>query len=193
MIGTDWVTLTPVRAKHWLKYRGLWKSLLSSPDSPLLFGSQRPRTPSWFDYARELAFSAPHQWRCHRFLIMLADQSIGVADIHEDRINSVCFLVMGLAVKYRARKFGTIAAKLMLRKCFTELGARRVESSVVSSNLASLKMQDGMIQEGTLKQRCTIGTEHYDEILFRILKTEWEEQNRQWKLRRATQSSVAKK
>ncbi len=113
-------------------------------------------------------------------MIKLGDEGIGVADIHEDRLNAVCFLVLGLSPPYRGRKLGTVAAKMMLRKCFVELGARRVESSVISSNAASLQMQDGMIQEGVLKQRCIVDSQAYDEILFRLLKGEWEQQIDEW-------------
>ena len=73
---------------------------------------------------------------------------------------------------------------MMLKKCFSELGARRVESSVVSQNAASLQMQDGMIQEGILKDRCVVGSQVYDELLFRMLKSEWEQQSMDWKQRR---------
>ena len=191
MIGTDRITLVRVRLKQWLTYRSLWKSLLNSPDSGLLFGSQRQRTPSWVDYAREAAFSAPHQWKCHRFLILLADQAIGVADIHEDRINAVCFLVLGLLPQYRGRKLGAIAARLMLRKSFVDFNARRVESTAIASNIASLRMQDGMIQEGVLKERSLIGTQLYDEFIFRMLKSEWEEQNRERALRRTHSTAVS--
>jgi RimJ/RimL family protein N-acetyltransferase len=109
--------------------------------------------------------------------VWLAESPIGIADIHHDRDNAVCFLVLGLLPPYRGRKLGTVAARMMLRMCFTGLGARRVESSVISSNLASLKMQDGMVQEAVLKDKCVVGSNVYDEIWFRLLKTEWEQHN----------------
>lgn len=121
-------------------------------------------------------FGESGQWKCHRHVIKLAGQDIGVADIHQDRPHAVCFLVLGLLPPYRGKKLGTVAARLMLRKCFEGLGARRVESSVISSNDASLRMQDGMIQEGILKDRCVVGTQTYDEVLFRLFKNEWEQQ-----------------
>jgi RimJ/RimL family protein N-acetyltransferase len=173
MIGTERVTLTSAE-KHWRAYRRLWKNLLASPDSVLQFGTQRPRIPSWLDRAWTAMFGESGQWKCHRFVISMAGKNIGVADIHEDRPNAVCFLVLGLLPEYRGKKLGTVAARLMLRKCFEDLGARRVESSVISSNAASLRMQDGMIQEGVLKDRCVVGPQTYDEVLFRLLRTEWE-------------------
>jgi RimJ/RimL family protein N-acetyltransferase len=185
MIGTKRVTLASA-AGRWRAYRRLWDELLSFPDWPMLFGAQRPHLPSWLDRAWVAVFGEAQQWKCHRFVIKLEDENIGVADIHEDELNAVCFLVLGLLPQYRGRKLGTVAAKIMLRKCFVELGARRVESSVVSSNDASLRMQDGMIQEGILKQRCVVGAQAYDEILFRLLKCEWEEQTMERERRKAS-------
>jgi RimJ/RimL family protein N-acetyltransferase len=185
MIGTERVTLAPA-SRRWLVYRRLWKALLSPPDSALLFGTQRPNFPSWIDRAWMTVFGDKRQWKCHGFVIMLADEAIGVADIHQDRPNAVCFLVLGLLPRHRGRRLGTVAARIMLRKCFSELGARRVESSVISSNTASLQMQDGMIQEGVLRQRCLVDSRVYDEILFRLLKSEWEQHNVERERRRET-------
>jgi RimJ/RimL family protein N-acetyltransferase len=173
MIGTERVTLAPAE-KHWRTHRRLWKTLLASPDAPLQFSTERPRIPSLLDRAWTAMFGESGQWKCHRFVIEMAGENIGVADIHEDRPNAVCFLVLGLLQEYRGQKLGTVAAKLMMRKSFEDFGARRVESSVISSNSASLRMQDGMIQEGILKDRCVVGSQTYDEVLFRLLKSEWE-------------------
>jgi RimJ/RimL family protein N-acetyltransferase len=175
MIGTERVTLAPAE-KHWRIYRRLWKTLLASPDAALLFGAERPRIPSRLDRAWRAMFGESGRWKCHRFVINMAAKNIGVADIHQDRPNAVCFLVLGLLPEYRGKKLGTVAARLMLRKSFEDLRARRVESSVISSNTASLRMQDGMIQEGVLKDRCVVGSQMYDEVLFRLLKSEWENQ-----------------
>lgn len=175
MIGTERITLVPA-AKRWREYRRLWKALLAPADAALLFGAQRPRVPTSLDRIWTAIFGESGQWKCHRFIIDMSGERIGVADIHEDRPNAVCFLVLGLLPLYRGRKYGTVVARLMLRKSFEELRARRVESSVISSNAASLRMQDGMIQEGILKDRCRVGSQTYDEVLFRLLRSEWEKQ-----------------
>jgi RimJ/RimL family protein N-acetyltransferase len=184
MIGTERVTMVPAEMR-WRVYRRLWQTLLASPDAPFLFGAERPRIPSWLDRAWAAILGESGQWKCHRFVIDLSGKSIGVADIHQDLPNAVCFLVLGLLPLYRGRKLGTVAARLMLRKSFEELGAHRVESSVISSNGASLRMQDGMIQEGVLKDRCVVGSRTYDEVLFRLLRSEWEEQLVERERRRA--------
>lgn len=173
MIGTEQIRLAPA-AKRWAAYRATWDALLSAPDSALLFGAQTIQLPSRWDRLRAAIFGELGQWTCHRFVVRLGEKTIGVADIHQDKHHAVCFLILGLLPEYRGRKLGTVTARLMLRKCFSELGARRVESSVISCNKASLQMQDGMIQEGVLKDRCVVGSKTYDEILFRLLKCEWE-------------------
>lgn len=184
MIGTEQVKLVPA-ARRWAAYRAARDALLSAPDGPLLFGTQTVRLPSWFDRVRAAIFGESGPWFCHRFVVTLGENNIGVADIHEDKPHSVCFLILGLLPEYRGKKLGTVTARMMLRKCFRELGARRVESSVISCNTASLQMQDGMIQEGVLKDRCVVGLKTYDEILFRLLKSEWEEQLREKEKRKA--------
>jgi hypothetical protein len=45
-----------------------------------------------------------------------------------------------------------------------------------AGNVPSLEMQDGMIEEARLVERVRVGTEVYDEVLFRMLKHEWEQQ-----------------
>ena len=175
MIGTERVTLTPA-SRLWSQYRRVWASLLASPEAPLQFGTERPRIPPWLDRVWVRLFGESGQWVCHRFVIRLGERAIGVADIHEDRPNAVCFLVLGLLPEHRGKMLGTVAAHLMIRKSFEELGARRVESTAIASNEASLRMQDGMIQEGVLKDRCVVGSKTYDEVLFRLLRSEWEEQ-----------------
>jgi RimJ/RimL family protein N-acetyltransferase len=162
------VTLRPLQ--FWdvwnrLWYLELWWRLLTEPGSAHRFGqgkrlARRSRSPAGTTI--------------HRFLIYYGDERVGVADIRDDTSNRVCGLVLGLLEPYRGQKIGSVAGRLMLRKSFTELNAHRVESSALSGNVASLEMQDGMIEEARLLQRVRVGTEVYDEVRFRMLKHEWE-------------------
>jgi hypothetical protein len=54
-------------------------------------------------------------------------------------------------------------------------------------------MQDGMIQEGVLQARCVVGLQTYDEILFRLLKSEWESQLLERQQRRANLAQLESK
>jgi hypothetical protein len=52
-------------------------------------------------------------------------------------------------------------------------------------------MQDGMIEEARLVQRVRVGSEVYDEVLFRMLKHEWEEQLAERQARRSGREARA--
>jgi RimJ/RimL family protein N-acetyltransferase len=97
-----------------------------------------------------------------------------VAVIEEDLANNVCFIELALLELYRGQRLGSVAARMLTRKCFEELDARRVESSALSSNPASVHMQDEMTLEGTLKSRFVIDGEVIDELLFGCLRRDWE-------------------
>jgi RimJ/RimL family protein N-acetyltransferase len=112
----------------------------------------------------------------HKFVIVRGRDAIGVGIIERDLRNDVCSMVLGLLPGHRGKQFGSVAARLLVRKSFTEFNAIRVESSALSCNPASVQMQDGMIQEGTLKSRFLIDGERVDEMVFRLLRSEWERQ-----------------
>jgi hypothetical protein len=113
-------------------------------------------------------------WKRHRFIVRLGDRmDIGVGDIWQDTGNGVCVLVAAILPEHRGRKLGSIATRMMIRKSFTDLGARRVESSALSTNGPSTHMNDRMVLEGTLKGRWIIRGQPADENLYRITKEEW--------------------
>jgi Acetyltransferase (GNAT) domain len=119
-----------------------------------------------------------HGWTQHRYVVRLGeDKDIGAGDIYHDKINAVCMLEIALAEQWRGRRLGSVATRMMLRKSFEEFGARRVESTALSTNEASLRMSDRMIGEGILKDRYTVFGKPVDEHLFRLLRTEWDQQN----------------
>jgi RimJ/RimL family protein N-acetyltransferase len=163
----DRVSLRPVHFWNRPRYDTMWWRLLTEPGSAYNFG------PGKVLARRE---GPPRDTRVHRFFIYYGETRVGVADIHHDVPNRVCTLILGLLEDHRRKKIGSIASRLMVRKSFTELDARRVESSTLSSNTASLEMQDGMIEEGRLLQRVQIRGEAHDEVLFRLLRPEWERQ-----------------
>jgi RimJ/RimL family protein N-acetyltransferase len=113
-------------------------------------------------------------WKRHKLIIRLGDRvNIGVGDIWQNRANGICILDCSLLDTFRGKGLGSVATRMMIRKCFTELGARRIESSALSTNPRSLKMNDRMIEEGVLKERYLIRGQPADEHLYRLLKSEW--------------------
>jgi hypothetical protein len=116
----------------------------------------------------------PAGWKRHCFVVRLGDRiDIGVGDIWQDAQNGVCVLVAAMLPEHRGRKLGSIATRMMIRKSFTDLGARRVASSALSTNSPAIRMNDRMVLEGTLKERWIIRGKPTDENLYRIMKEEW--------------------
>jgi RimJ/RimL family protein N-acetyltransferase len=116
-------------------------------------------------------------WKRHPLIVRLGDRvNIGIGDIWQDTANGICVLDCSLLEAFRGKGLGAVATRMMIRKCFTELGARRVESSTLSTNPRALKMNDRMIEEGILRQRYVIRGQYADEHLYRLLRTEWDAQ-----------------
>ncbi|MBZ5508691.1 MAG: GNAT family N-acetyltransferase [Acidobacteriia bacterium] len=171
MIGTQIITLAPARSMK-SAYNGIWKRLLGEAGSALRFGN----------IASSLTRIGPLDWlwirrgfEIHKFVLIRGEsESIGVGVIERDLSNRVCAIVLGLLPEYRGCRLGPVSARILLRKCFTEFDAARVESSALTSNPASIHMQDGMVHEGTLRDRFLIDGQRVDEMLFRLLRSEWE-------------------
>jgi RimJ/RimL family protein N-acetyltransferase len=127
-------------------------------------------------FATSIAAIEPRDliWKRHKLIIRLGDRvNIGIGDIWQDSANGVCVLDCSLLRDFRGKGLGSVATRMMIRKSFTELGARRIESSALSTNRAALKMNDRMMEEGVLRERYLIRGKPVDEHLYRLLKSEW--------------------
>jgi len=171
MIGTQLIRLTSAKSMK-STYNGIWSRLIGEAGSALRFGN----------LASSLTRIGPLDWlwtkrgfEIHKYVVLRGEsESIGVGVIERDLSSEVCSIVLGLLPEHRGQKLGSVSARLLLRKCFTEFGAARVESSALTSNAASILMQDGMIHEGTLRDRFMINGQRVDEMIFRLLRSEWE-------------------
>jgi len=63
---------------------------------------------------------------------------------------------------------------LLLSKCFTQYGARLVESLALSTNLRSIGMVDWMTLEARLEAQYLIDGQEVDELIYKITKSDWE-------------------
>ena len=106
-------------------------------------------------------------WR--KFVITLDRTQVGFGAIFIDKPNAICCMELGLLPQYRGQGYGGIAGRLLIRKCFTEYGARLVESLALSTNLRSIGMVDWMTLEATLEARYLI-----NELIYKITKSDWE-------------------
>ena len=114
------------------------------------------------------------RWRHYSFLIKLGSKKvIGVGDVYHDVPNSSCSLTAAILPEFRGRQLGSVATRVMIRFCFSDLKANRVESTALSSNPASLRMNDRMVEEGILRERYLVGETYVDVHCYRLLKAEW--------------------
>lgn len=153
-------------------YNAIWRYLRSEPGYQLRFGNlEIPAVRAW-----------PWDWvgigRWWKFLVVLDGLNIGVGVIILERENAVCSIEVGLLPQYRSQGLGGRAGRLLISKCFTDFEARRVESTALSTNPASIKMRDWMIYEGTLKARYLIDGQEIDELIYAITRSEWEGRSR---------------
>ena len=114
----------------------------------------------------------PRDW--HKFVITLDRAQIGFGAIFIDKPNAVCCIELGLLPQYRGQGYGGVAGRLLISKCFTEYGARLVESLALSTNLRSIGMVDWMTLEGRLEARYLIDGQEVDELIYKITRAEWE-------------------
>lgn len=111
-------------------------------------------------------------WR--KFVITLDSGQIGFGAIFIDKPNALCCIELGLLPQYRGQGYGGIAGRLLIGRCFTDYGARLVESLALSTNLRSVGMVDWMTLEARLEGRYLIDGQEVDELIFKITKSEWQ-------------------
>jgi len=80
-------------------------------------------------------------WKRHKLIIRLGDRvNIGVGDIWQNRANGICILDCSLLDTFRGKGLGSVATRMMIRKCLHRTGrqAHRVlgtfDKSKVSKN-----------------------------------------------------------
>lgn len=149
-------------------YNAIWRKLRREKGSNLSFGHiASPAMRGWPWDAFKLG-----EWR--KFVITLDLMKIGVGAIAIDKRNKVCCLELGLLPSFRGQGYGGIAGRQLISKCFTEYGARLVESFTLSTNLRSIGMVDWMTLEARLGARYLIDGQEVDVLVYKITKDEWE-------------------
>lgn len=163
------VVLDPLRPTNLWRYNMIWRALKREERYELRFGnSGNPATVGWPWDILKIGY-----WR--KFVISLDwMENIGVAAIAVDRQSGICYIELGILPEHRRQRFGSTAGRLLIRKCFIEFAARRVEASALSTNAASVKMRDWMLLEGTIKSRFVIAGYEVDELLYGITRSRWE-------------------
>jgi len=82
----------------------------------------------------------------------------------------------GLAFEHWHKGYATEAARRMLGFAFEELGVHRVGARIVETNARSLAVIQrlGFVQEGRLREHEHIGDEWRADLMFGLLRQEWE-------------------
>jgi RimJ/RimL family protein N-acetyltransferase len=161
------VGIVSLRLKNMMAYNSICRMLRRESDYKFAFGnSVSPAMHAWpWD-----TWGAGH-WR--KFIIGVDGTQAGFGAIFIDKPNVVCCIELGLLPQYRGMGYGGIAGRLLISKCFTEYGARLVESFALSTNLRSIGMVDWMTLEGRLQARHLIDGQEVDELIYKITKPEW--------------------
>jgi RimJ/RimL family protein N-acetyltransferase len=101
--------------------------------------------------------------------------SIGLSSINNKDHNTSFGIAIG-EKEYWSKSYGTEAARLIIKYGFEQLNLHRISSSAFSFNERSLRLHRkvGFREEGRMRE-CTYKNGSYcDEVIFGILKSEWQ-------------------
>ena len=96
-----------------------------------------------------------------------------------DWSNRTTFVSIGLgAAEHRGRGYGADAMRVGLRFAFHELNLHRVCLTVFSYNAPAIALYErlGFVREGVYREHIERDGQHFDMLLFGLLRREWEGQ-----------------
>jgi RimJ/RimL family protein N-acetyltransferase len=81
-----------------------------------------------------------------------------------------------LAPKFWRQGIGTEVGQMLIKYAFEGLGMRKLCSGTHSGNIGSQKLQEklGFVREGVLRQQFILCGEPHDDLLYGMLRKEWE-------------------
>ena len=94
-----------------------------------------------------------------------------------DWSNRTTFVSIGIgAAEHRGRGYGADAMRVALRFAFSELNLHRVCLTVFSYNEPAIALYErlGFVREGGYREHIERDGQHYDMILYGLLRREWE-------------------
>ncbi|UCC16213.1 MAG: GNAT family N-acetyltransferase [Dehalococcoidales bacterium] len=107
---------------------------------------------------------------------------VGAIELGDINTNDHC-ASFGISIgekDYWSKGYGTEAAQLIIRYGFEQLNLHRISSVVFSFNERSLRLHTkvGFIQEGLRREAWYRDGEYHDEVLFGLLRKEWQVKNK---------------
>ncbi|MER5642122.1 GNAT family N-acetyltransferase [Kitasatospora sp. NPDC002227] len=168
------MTLTPLLATDWPAVH-TWASL---PEvcRYQAWGPNTPEQTEQFVAAAAGAWSVPDGQRRYPFLVRLAEEPVGVGELHvRSRANRQGEITYALHPRVWGRGVGTAAGRELLARGFGELGLHRVHATCDPRNLGSARVlaKLGMREEGLLRHTALLRDGWRDSLVFGLLEEEW--------------------
>jgi len=111
-----------------------------------------------------------------QFAITMGRKVIGSIGLKIEPQHGTAELKFSIGAEHRARGIATEAVKAVLEYGFVGLGLSKIHARADGGNSGVVQMYAklGMIQEGLLRGQRLRGEERIDEVIYGVLRSEWE-------------------
>jgi RimJ/RimL family protein N-acetyltransferase len=102
---------------------------------------------------------------------------VGSVSLHSrNRKNGTFSLGLSISSPHRRKGYGEDAVRVLLRYCFLERRYQKCNSACVHTNEASIRLHKklGFVEEGRRRRQFFLNGRYYDDILFGLLREEFE-------------------
>jgi len=102
---------------------------------------------------------------------------VGGISLHSrNRKNGTFSLGLSIGSPHRRKGYGEDAIRILLRYCFLERRYQKCNSACVDTNEASISLHKklGFVEEGRRRRQFFLNGRYYDDILFGLLREEFE-------------------
>lgn len=165
----------PPRAEHaplWQSWRAESASQRFNPLFPLTTEDLVRRLKDY--YGSDLS---DRRRSAYRWMVALGDEVIGTVSAMNPSW-SMGYIEIGymLAERHHGHGHGTRAVALLTDKLFRETDLHRVYATVSVENAASMRLLErlGFMREGMMREHYLIQGRRVDEVIFGVLRREWE-------------------
>jgi RimJ/RimL family protein N-acetyltransferase len=173
MLSGDRVVLRPIERSDLPR---LWE-LLEDPEVAVLaeLGPVRPTSLAEYEakYDERLR-EANREWVA--FAIETSGEVIGECDLHRiDQFTRSCELGIAIGREYWGKGLGQDAVRTLVDYAFEYLNMNRVGLYVLADDARAVGayMRAGFVEEGRLRQRSWVRSEHRDELVMSVLREDW--------------------
>lgn len=107
---------------------------------------------------------------------------VGAISLHSQNLkNGIFSMGLGISSPYRKQGYGEEAARILMRYCFFERRFQKCNSACVADNEASIGFHKklGFIEEGRRRSNFFFNGQYHDEVLFGLIKKEFEEKEKE--------------